>query len=113
VPLTVRVHEAKLRTVRVGGGARFDVLSLSSHVRLGWEDRNFLGGMRRYSIEVRPGLTFWPTRLDLPLAKPTRVLPEVFVNTELRQPSFIEGRTTGFIKGEYGAFPVIYELPRA
>ena len=111
VPITDRVREAKLRTVRLGGGSRFDVMRLSAHLRVGWEDRNFLGGMRRYNVEVRPGLTFFPTRLDFPLQGPTKVLPEVRVNTELRQPSFIEGRTTGFISGEYNVFPVIYPLP--
>ena len=30
---------------------------------------------------------------------------------ELRQPSFLEGRTTGFVRGEYNAFPVLYPLP--
>jgi outer membrane protein insertion porin family/translocation and assembly module TamA len=111
VPLKVRVREAKLRTVRLGGGSRFDVMRLSAHLRAGWEDRNFLGGMRRYNVEVRPGVTFFPTRLDFPLKAPTRVLPEVRVHTELRQPSFIEGRTTGFISGEYNVFPVLYPLP--
>ncbi len=111
VPLKVRVREAKLRTVRLGGGTRFDVLRLSSHLRIGWEDRNFLGGMRNLSAEVRPGVTFFPTRLDFPLAAPTNVLPEVNVHTELRQPSFLEGRTTGFVSGEYNVFPVLYPLP--
>ncbi|HVR18630.1 MAG TPA: POTRA domain-containing protein, partial [Polyangiaceae bacterium] len=71
VPLSVRVREAKLRTVRLGGGGRFDSLRLSAHVRAGWEDRNFLGGMRRFSIEGRPGLTFFPTRLATPILAPT------------------------------------------
>ncbi len=53
VPVTIEVKEAKLRTLRLGVGGRFDVLRLSGHVRGGWEDRNFLGGMRRLAIERR------------------------------------------------------------
>jgi outer membrane protein assembly factor BamA len=111
VPITVLVREAKLRTVRLGGGSRFDVLRLSAHLRTGWEDRNFLGGMRRFSVDVRPGVTLFPTRLDFPLAAPTKLFPEVRVRTELRQPAFVEGRTTGFISGEFNVFPVLYALP--
>jgi outer membrane protein assembly factor BamA len=111
VPLTVRVRESKLRTVRLGGGGRFDSVRLSGHLRVGWEDRNFLGGMRRFTVEARPGLTFFPTRLDPPIHAPTKLLPEVRARTELRQPSFLEGRTTGFVSGEYNLFPVLYPLP--
>jgi outer membrane protein insertion porin family/translocation and assembly module TamA len=111
VPLTVRVREAKLRTLRLGGGGRFDSLRLSAHLRAGWEDRNFLGGMRRFSIDARPGLTFFPTRFASPLLAPTKVLPEFRGRVELRQPSFLEGRTTGFVRGEYNLFPVLYPLP--
>jgi len=97
--------------VRLGGGGRFDSLRLSAHVRAGWEDRNFLGGMRRLSIEARPGLTFFPTRLATPILAPTNVLPEFRGRMELRQPSFLEGRTTGLERGEYNLFPVLYPLP--
>jgi outer membrane protein assembly factor BamA len=110
VPLTVRVRESKLRTLRLGGGTRFDVLRLSTHVRTGWEDRNFLGGMRRFSIDARPGVTFFPTRVGR-FETPTRVLPEFRARMELRQPSFFEGRTTGSVSGEYNVYPVLYPLP--
>jgi outer membrane protein insertion porin family/translocation and assembly module TamA len=110
VPLTVRVRESKLRTIRLGGGTRFDVLRLSAHLRTGWEDRNFLGGMRRFSVDARPGLTFFPTRVGR-FERPTRVLPEFRARTELRQPSFLEGRTTGSLSGEFNVYPVLYPLP--
>jgi outer membrane protein insertion porin family/translocation and assembly module TamA len=86
------------------------VLHLESHLRVGWEHRNFLGGMRRFSIEARPGLTYFPTRIGR-FEAPTRLLPENRIHSELRQPSFIEGRTTGFIAGDYGIFPLLYPLP--
>jgi outer membrane protein assembly factor BamA len=110
VPINVVVQESALRTVRLGGGASFDVLRLENHLRIGWEDRNFLGGMRQFSIDTRPGLTYFPTRIDEFVA-PTRILVENKIRTELRQPSFIEGRTSGFVAGEYNIYPLLYPLP--
>jgi outer membrane protein assembly factor BamA len=114
VPLSVTVRPSKLRTVRLGGGARFDVLRLSSHLRAGWEDRNFLGGLRHFSIEARPAITFFPTRVptgQAPLWAPFRVLPEFHLLSSLRQPSLIEARTAGFVSVEYNLFPVLYPIP--
>ncbi|MBM4363994.1 MAG: BamA/TamA family outer membrane protein, partial [Deltaproteobacteria bacterium] len=107
VPLTVVVDEAPLRTLRVGGGSRFDVLEWSSHLTFAWEHRNFLGGLRRFSVESRPGLVFFPTRIDN-LVAPTEVLPRNRVRAELRQPSFLEGRTTGLVAAEFNVYPVLY-----
>ncbi len=42
VPIQVRVRENALRTLRLGGGARFDVLRLSANLVTGWEHKNFL-----------------------------------------------------------------------
>jgi outer membrane protein insertion porin family/translocation and assembly module TamA len=110
VPLTIRVTEAALRTVRLGGGARFDVLRLENHLRVGWEHKNFLGAMRTFGIEAQPGVTYFPTRIGR-FDAPTRILPENRVRAELRQPSFLEARTTGFIAGEYNIYPLLYPLP--
>lgn len=107
VPITVVVQEAPMRTVRIGGGTRFDVLEWEAHLALGWEHRNFLGGMRRFTIETRPGLVFYPTRIDN-FEKPRNVLPKNRVRAELRQPAFIEGRTTGFLASEFNVYPVLY-----
>ena len=114
VPITVTLRPSKLRTVRLGGGTRFDVLRLSAHLRTGWEDRNLLGGMRRFSVDMRPGVTFFPTRFpasDSALEAPTRILPEFRLRTELRQPSLLERRTAGFVSAEYSVYPVLYPLP--
>jgi outer membrane protein assembly factor BamA len=107
VPITVVVKEAPLRTLRLGGGMRFDVLEWSSHLTVGWEHRNFLGGMRKFSIETRPGVVFYPTRIDN-FDSPNRLLPRNFVRAELRQPAFLEGRTTGFVASEFNVYPVLY-----
>jgi outer membrane protein assembly factor BamA len=114
VPLTVRLRESKLRTVRLGGGVRFDVLRLSGRLRAGWEDRNFLGGLRRFSLDATPGVTLFPTRLPTggqPFYAPTRVLPESRLRAALRQPSLFERRTAGFTSAEYNVYPVLYPLP--
>lgn len=110
VPLQIRVRESALRALRVGGGVRFDVLRLMTRLETSWEHKNFLGGMRTFRIQTRPGLTFFPTRIDR-LESPTRLLPENSVSAELEQPSFIEGRTTGTLRAEYSVFPLLYPLP--
>ena len=112
VPINVVVQESAMRTVRLGGGASFDVLRLENHLRIGWEDRNFLGGMRQFSIDTRPGVTYFPTRIASTLFAPTRLLLENKIRTELRQPAFVEGRTTGFVAGEYNIYPLLYPLPQ-
>jgi outer membrane protein insertion porin family/translocation and assembly module TamA len=110
VPINAVVRESSLRTIRLGGGARFDVLRLSNHLRVGWEHKNFMGGMRRFSIEARPGVVYFPTRIGR-FDAPTRLLPENTLRAELHQPSFLEGRTTGFVAGEYSIAPLLYPLP--
>jgi outer membrane protein insertion porin family/translocation and assembly module TamA len=113
VPLTVTVHESQLRAVRLGGGGRFDVLRLEAHGTGGWEDRNFLGGMRRFSVDARPGVTFFPTRIPTggaPFWGPEQLLPEFHLLTLLRQPSLFEARTAGFLSAEYNVFPVLYPI---
>ncbi len=110
VPVTVNLGESALRTVKVGGGVRLDVLRLAASARLGWEHRNFLGGLRNFTATARPGLTFFPTRID-DLQKPTRILPENALTLRLQQPSFLEARTTGFIESAYNIYPLLYPLP--
>ncbi len=109
VPLIIDVRESSLRAVRAGVGARLDQLEVSNTLRLGWESRNFLGGMRRFQIDTRPGVTYFPTRLSR-LEAPTNVFPHNRLRLELRQPDFIEGRTTGFTLGEYNIYPLMFPL---
>lgn len=110
VPVKIRLKEASLRGVRVGVGARFDVLKLSNHLLLGWDSQNFLGGMRSLRVEDRFGLIYYPLRIGL-VEGPIQVLPENAFSVTLRQPSFIERRTEGFLRGELNAYPVLYRLP--
>jgi outer membrane protein assembly factor BamA len=110
VPIQVRVRESSLHGLRLGGGARFDVLRLSGHLMTGWEHRNFLGGIRHFRAEARPGLTLFPTRIDR-LEPWTAYLPEYRSQVSLRQPSFVEPRTTGILRAEYNVYPLLYPLP--
>jgi outer membrane protein insertion porin family/translocation and assembly module TamA len=114
VPIEVVVHEGSLRTVRLGGGAEFDVLRLNGHVKIGWEHLNFLGGMRDLQLSATPGIDLYPTRLDgsTPVA-PTRALLENSVQLKFMQPAFIEGRTTGTIDANYDIKPLLYSLQGA
>lgn len=112
VPITIVVKPTQLRSIKLGGGLRFDSLRLSNHFRTGWEHRNFLGGLRRFSIDAKPGLVFFPTRVpssESRIEGPTRLLFETSVRAELSQPSFLEGRTRGILSAEYLRYPLLYE----
>jgi outer membrane protein insertion porin family/translocation and assembly module TamA len=112
VPLEVSVTESALRTVRLGGGVSFDVLRFATRLRVGWEHRNFFGGMRRFAIDERPGITYYPLRIGRFVA-PTRLLPENRLHLGFEQPSFIEGRTSGFLSADYNLYPLLYYLPKS
>jgi outer membrane protein assembly factor BamA len=114
VPIAVIVRETELRTVRLGGGADLNVLRLNFHLGMGWEHRNFLGGMRHLSVNVTPGVDLYPTRFPdgkTPL-KPRRLLLENSLQLKFRQPSFIESRTAGTIDASYTIMPVLYPLTK-
>lgn len=110
VPVTIRLEESPLRSLTAGVGARLDVLRLAATGNVGWTHRNFLGGLRKLSINTRPGLTLFPTRVDN-IVEPTRALPENALTLRLEQPSIIEGRTLGFVEASYNVYPLLYPLP--
>jgi outer membrane protein insertion porin family/translocation and assembly module TamA len=107
VPVTVTVTPSELRSVKLGGGLELDATRTGLHLLTGWEDRNFLGGLRRFNVELRPGIVLYPTRLGN-FVKPTDVLPEARMRAELRQPGVIEARTNGVVRGEVNVYPVVY-----
>lgn len=106
VPITIRVSEAKLRTLGIGVGATADAVRLATGLHTSWEDRNTLGGLRHVTIDARPGVNFFPARID---NITSNVLPlwELRSQIELRQPSFLEGRTTGFARGQFNLVPFL------
>ncbi len=106
VPIRVRVEPARLHSVHVGGGVQADVIKTDVHLTAGWEDRNFLGGLRKFQIEAVPGVVLYPTRIPT-LETPERLLPQGRLRSELRQPGVIEARTNGFLRGEASIYPVL------
>lgn len=104
VPVTFALEPSALRAVRLGGGAEVGS-RVEAHLVAGWEDRNFLGGLRRFSIEGRPGLVFYPVEFanlfGEELGDTFRLLPEIQLRTELRQPGAFERRTTAVLRGSF------------
>jgi outer membrane protein assembly factor BamA len=111
VPVKVVVTPSELRAVKFGGGIELDVVRTDVHALAGWEDRNFLGGLRRFTVDLRPALIFYPTRLPR-LRPPEELLLEARARAELRQPGVIEGRTNGIVRGEVNVYPVLYADPK-
>ncbi|HEX4337544.1 MAG TPA: POTRA domain-containing protein [Polyangiaceae bacterium] len=106
VPVHIKVERAKLHAWKLGGGAEFDPIKTDIHGIVGWQDHNFLGGMRQYTVSFRPGVVLYPLRVNDWVA-PQRLLPEFKLKNEFRQPGFIEARTNAFIRPELNLFPVL------
>jgi outer membrane protein insertion porin family/translocation and assembly module TamA len=106
VPVRVKLEPSKLRSVRLGGGIELDTIKTDVHLVIGWEDRNFFGDLRHYSVSIKPGVVLYPLRINSWQA-PQRLLPEVKVVNQLRRSGFIEARTTGFVRPELNVFPVL------
>ena len=109
VPLTVRVQPTRLRQITLGGGIEIDEIKTDLHLVVGWEDHNFFGGLRDFSTTFKPGVVLYPLRIDN-LKGPVQPLPEEWFKAELRQPGFIEARTTGFIRPQFNIFPLLVEV---
>lgn len=111
IPIDVIVEESALRSVNAGGGVTFDVLRFSINGKVGWTHRNFLGGMRKFTITAQPGITLFPTRFEQGFfVAPSRVLPENALTLRLEQPAFLEGRTKGIFETGYNIYPLLLPL---
>lgn len=106
VPLLVRVQRQKLRSVLLGGGVEVNPIRTGAHLRAGWEHKNLFGGFRHFTVDLRPGVVLYPTRLP-DFQEPTALLPEERFRAELRQPGLVEARTNGVIVQEVNTFPVL------
>ncbi|MDF2695604.1 MAG: outer membrane protein assembly factor YaeT precursor [Labilithrix sp.] len=110
VPITVKAQPAKLRALLLGGGVELDSLKTDAHVQAGWQNSNFLGGLRKLDLRYKPGIVLYPTRFPK-LLPPTDPLYEHRLAATLRQPAFVEKRTTGFARTEYNVYPVLLPQP--
>lgn len=106
VPIRVVVEVSKLRNVHGGFGVQADTLKTGAHLIGGWEDRNFLGGLRRFSITARPGVILYPTRLPN-FEPPKNYLPQGRLRADFTQPGLIEARTNLIATGEVSLYPVL------
>jgi outer membrane protein assembly factor BamA len=106
VSLRVQVRPQPLRSVLLGGGIEVDSIRTEAHLHVGWEHKNLFGGFRHFTVDLRPGVELYPTRLPT-LQKPTAALPEERLRAELRQPGFLEARTNGVISSELNTYPVL------
>jgi outer membrane translocation and assembly module TamA len=106
VPLIVRVEPTRLRQVRFGIGAEFDEIKTDLHLLAGWEDHNFLGGLRDLSIDLRPGVVLYPLRVG-DIESPKHPLLEERLKLQFRQPSFLEAHTNAFVKPEFNVYPFL------
>lgn len=106
VPIKVTLEPSRLRTLRLGGGIEFDALKTDVHGLIGWENRNFFGGMRSFSVTFRPGVVLYPLRVNN-ITAPTNVLPEERLRLDFRQPGFLEARTNFFDRPELNIYPVL------
>jgi outer membrane protein assembly factor BamA len=105
IPISFKVTRAPLHTLTLGGGAQADVLRTDLHFVAGYQHQNFLGGLRRLTTQIRPGLVLFPTNLQN-LLPTERLFPEVKAKAELRQPSFIEHRLNGTLRSEFLIYPL-------
>jgi outer membrane protein insertion porin family/translocation and assembly module TamA len=108
VPLLVKVEPTRLREVRLGFGGEFDEIKTELHLLASWEDHNFLGGLRDFTVTFQPGAVLYPLRVGN-YVTPSQLLPGERLKLELRQPSFLEARTAGFIKPELNVYPLLVE----
>ncbi len=108
VPLTVKVTPTALHQLKLGGGVELDQIKTDVHLLVGWEDHNFLGGLRDFTVDFKPGVVLYPTRINN-FVVPDTLLPEARLRLQLRQPGFIESRTSLFIRPEANMFPLLVQ----
>lgn len=112
IALVVKVQPTRLREITLGGGIEIDEIKTDLHAVAGWEDHNFLGGLRDFSVAFKPGAVLYPVRIDN-LKGPIKPLPEEWLRFELKQPGLFEARTSGFIRPQLNVFPLLVEVDPA
>jgi outer membrane protein insertion porin family/translocation and assembly module TamA len=111
IPIDVELVQSKFRSVHLGGGVELDTQKTDVHLVAGWEDRNFFGGLRHFTVEFVPGAVLYPTRLPK-FEKPERLLPQARLRLEFRQPGLLEARTSGLARAQASIYPVLLSSER-
>jgi outer membrane protein insertion porin family/translocation and assembly module TamA len=93
IPVVVHLSPIKLRGVKSGFGSEVGS-RIDFHGVLGWEDRSFVGGLRRFTVDFRPGLVLFPLSASSLFDPPSDVLvlPEAAIDFGFTQPGFPERR---------------------
>ena len=105
VPLRVALRAGATRSLYLGALIEQDSVLARAGLRFGWESRNFLGGLRRFSANLTPSLIFYPLATpDVPI----KMLGSATSLFRLEQPAFLEPRTTGFVQTGLSVYPVLY-----
>lgn len=61
LPIVITVAEGKMQSIGLGGGIGFDTGRNEGRLRGIYSNRNFLGGLRRFDLEVVPAYVFTPS----------------------------------------------------
>jgi translocation and assembly module TamA len=95
IDVVVAVREAPFRTLRAGPGLGLDVMRWDAHALFGWEHRNFRGGLRRVSTDLRAGYAWLPTPFTT-----TREGPVALIAAELQQPGALTRYVDAIVRVE-------------
>lgn len=79
--VTMKVEPTKLRELRLGGGVGMDTKRWEARLRATWIWRNFLGGLRTLSADLKPALVTLPNPWES-----IRIGPAIKSEVRLRQP---------------------------
>ncbi len=61
IPVVIDLRQAKYQTIRVGPGIGLDPARWDLELQVGWQHRNFLGDLRRLSVNAKGGWAWVPT----------------------------------------------------
>jgi len=96
-----------LRAVKLGGGGEIGG-RVELHGLAGWEHKNLFGGLRRFTVEASPAVSFYPktfgTLFDDQVVRP---LPQFRLRTSLTQPGVLlpfDARTRGIVRSSFNVY---------
>lgn len=65
VPVVAAVREAPFRTIRAGPGLTLSPIRWEADAIAGWQHRNWLGGLRKLSLDARVGYAWLPSPFNV------------------------------------------------
>jgi translocation and assembly module TamA len=101
VPVVIDVREAPFHSIRLGGGVGFDAFRSEVRALGEYTDRNFLGGLRRFTAGGRVGYAFVPSVLDYVFGSQGTQLvhaPVFDLSVQLEQPRILFRDVSGQVE---------------